>query len=135
MCKRSTARITFNDTGDSESRENSGRHAALFEGVLQGQCIHDGRQHAHVVGLGSIHALCTDRHAAKEIAAAHHQRELHAGRHDIANFTNDTCQHLAIDAEGFFAHQRLTTQLEQYASVGGEFVLLRRLARQGISLP
>jgi hypothetical protein len=44
----------------------------LVHRVRQRQCIHDRRQHAHVVGRGAVHADRAARHAAEDVAAADH---------------------------------------------------------------
>ena len=49
-----------------------------LERALHRERINDRRQHAHVVGLGALHAGGGAREAAKDIAAADHQADLHA---------------------------------------------------------
>ncbi len=60
-------------------------HAGLFERVLQRQRVDHGGQHAHVIRRHAIHVHGRRRHAAKEIAAAHHQPDLHAGAGDFGD--------------------------------------------------
>ena len=55
------------------------RDAGFSERILQCQRIDHGGQHAHVVRRHAIHIHGRRRDAAKEIAAAHHQPDLHAG--------------------------------------------------------
>ena len=57
------------------------------------------------------------RHAAEDVAAADHDGDLHAQPHDLADLGDDAVDHLAVDAVGVFAHQRLARQLEQDALV------------------
>ena len=42
----------------------------LLEGVLEGQGVDDRGQHAHVVGLGAVHAGAGAGHAPPDVAAA-----------------------------------------------------------------
>jgi hypothetical protein len=44
-------------------RLHPGGLTELLKGVLQGQGVDDRGQHAHVIGLGAIHARAIDREA------------------------------------------------------------------------
>ena len=55
----------------------------LLEGVLQRQRVHDGGEHADVVGLRAVHALGRGGDAAEDVAAADDDGDLDArGVHD-----------------------------------------------------
>ena len=45
--------------------------------------VHDGGEHAHVVGRDPIHAGARQAGAAEDVAAADHDRDLHAHLHDV----------------------------------------------------
>ena len=45
---------------------------------LHRERIHDGGQHADIVGLGALHAGGGARYAAEDVAAADHDADLHA---------------------------------------------------------
>ena len=51
--------------------------AVAFEGVRERERVHDRRQHAHVVGSGSIHALRARGEASKDVAAADYDGDFH----------------------------------------------------------
>ena len=55
-------------------------HAEAFEGVLQGQAVEDGGEHAHVVGGGFLDDVAAggELGAAEDVAAADDDGELHA---------------------------------------------------------
>src|SRR5690606_31064017 len=57
-------------------------------------------------------------HAAKDIAAAHHDGDLSAGSGDFGNLLGDTLEKGRFDAEGIVARQRLARNLEQNTLVG-----------------
>ena len=50
----------------------------MLEGILQGERVHNGCQHAHVVGLSTLHATGSACHAAENIAAADNDADLMA---------------------------------------------------------
>ena len=85
----------------------------FFERVLQAQGVNDGGQHPHVVGGNAIHVLRGCRDAAKEIAAAHHQSDLHAGLRDFGDLRGQSFHALRIDAKGGPTGQNLTAQLQK----------------------
>jgi hypothetical protein len=72
------ADVGLDDLFDLQCRLNTRHHAHLAHGILQRQRIHDGRQHAHVVGSGAIHARGTGSDASKDVAPPDDHRELDA---------------------------------------------------------
>jgi hypothetical protein len=48
---------------------NSGTYAGLLKKVLQGEGIHNGAQHSHVVGSRAIHSALREFSAPKEVSA------------------------------------------------------------------
>jgi hypothetical protein len=71
----------------------------LFEGVLEGKGVDGGRQHAHVVGLGAVHARTGARHAPPDVAAADDDRYVNLElATDIDDLLGDPGDDLAVDA-------------------------------------
>ena len=64
----------------------------LSSAVLHGQRVHHGRQHAHVVGLGALHAGFDAPLAAPDVAAADDEADLHAQRDRGLHFLGDLVQ-------------------------------------------
>ena len=58
--------------------------AGPLEGVLEGEAVHHGREHADVVAGGPVHALGGGRQAAEDVAAADDDADLDAERVDLA---------------------------------------------------
>ena len=81
------------------------------------QRVHDRGQHADVVGLGAVHPLGGAGHAAEDVAAAHHNGQLHAVVHDLGDLVGQIVNDLRIDAVAQIARQRLAGQLEQHPLV------------------
>ena len=53
--------------------------SSRLQPILQRQRVHDGGQHAHVVGGGAIHAHGGTGEATEDIAAADHDTDLGTG--------------------------------------------------------
>ena len=75
------------------------RHADLLQRILQRQTVDHGRQHAHGIGAGAVHADLARYRAAKNIAAADHQREFAAEILDLFDFLGKCLDGIAVDAE------------------------------------
>ena len=103
-----------------DGREHARRHAQLLQRVLQGQRVHDGGQHAHVVGGGAIHALGGAGQPAEDVAAADHDGDLGARRHGIPDLAGEALHHRHVDAVGGLAHQRLAGKLQQQRACSAE---------------
>ena len=58
-------------------------HARLLEGILEGERVHDRRQHAHVVAGGALHAPGGRGQTAEDVAATDHDGDLDAERLDL----------------------------------------------------
>ena len=86
-----------------------GRLASLVECVLEGQRIDGGRKHAHVVGLGTVHARAGTRHAPPDVAAADDDRDVDLElAADFDNLLGDLADDLAVDAVPVGAGERLS---------------------------
>ena len=62
--------VGLGDLGHLDRRLHPGGLAEALEGVLQGEGVDDRGQHAHVVGLGAVHAGAGAGHAPPDVAAA-----------------------------------------------------------------
>ena len=101
--------------------------ADLLERVLEREGVDDGREHAHVVGGRTVHALRAGRQTAEQVAAADDDGGLHAELLDPADFAGDLRGDGRIDPERLFAHERLARELEEHAAVDGIRTCLRGL--------
>ena len=48
--------VGLGDLSHGDGGLDAGGHPGLLNEVLKGQGVHDGSQHAHVVGAGAVHA-------------------------------------------------------------------------------
>ena len=88
-------------------------HTLLVEGVLHGEAIHYGAEHAHGVALGAVHTASRSRNAANEVAAANHESNLHALLDDGSNFRRHVRKDDVVDAVALFACEGFATELEK----------------------
>jgi hypothetical protein len=62
----------------------------MFEGILQGEGVNYGGEHAHVVGGITIHAtFAAGRGTSPDIAATNDDGQLEGGREDIADLMSE----------------------------------------------
>jgi hypothetical protein len=75
-----------------------GGGARLLEEVLQRERVHDGAEHAHVVGAPAVHAALAELRAAEEVATADDDGDLDPvdGSGDLAR---DLADDIGVDAE------------------------------------
>jgi hypothetical protein len=89
------------------------RDTAAHEPFLEGERVHDGREHAHMVAGDAVAALAGDRHAAEDVAAAGDERHAHAECQRLADLAGDAIDHLFVNAELLIAEKRLAGKLEE----------------------
>ena len=102
-----------------DGREHAGGHPRLLDGILQGQRVDHGGQHAHVVAGGPVHPARAGRDAAEDVAAPDDHRELDAQPHHLGELLGDAADDVGIDAVPLTTRQRLARDLEQDAPVRG----------------
>jgi hypothetical protein len=96
---------------NSDSRHNARRQAGLVHGVSQSERVHDGRQHPHVIGRGTVHADRAARHTPKNVAPADDNGNFHAQSGYFCNLINHAHNRVTVDAKLVIPHERLTRKL------------------------
>ena len=81
--------------------------------VLHGQRVHQGGQHAHVIGGDPVDAVRRQPPATKDIAAADHDREFDPAPAQIGDLGGQPAYHAGVDAIGLFAHEGLAAEFQQ----------------------
>jgi hypothetical protein len=89
-----------------------------LEEVLQREAVHDGAEHADVVGARPVHPPLLQFLAAEEVAAADHHRHLGAGADDLGDLAGDGLDHPRIDADASAA-EHLAAELQEHAAEAG----------------
>ena len=92
-------------------------HAGTLEGVLEGEAVHDRREHADVVTGRAVHPARRGGHATEDVAATDDDPDLDAGAVDLRHLAGDERADGGVDAVLAIAEQRLAGQLEQDALV------------------
>ena len=98
---------------------DAGFHAGGFECVFQGQGIHDGGHHAHIVGRRTVHIVGLRGNAAEDVAAADDDADLYAEFDDFFYLADNLHDGFAVDTEGIIAHQGFAGQFQQDSFVFG----------------
>jgi hypothetical protein len=78
MVEGTAAEIGFGNGPHFDSGHHAGGNIALFEGVLEGEAVDDGGEHAHIVGDGLVNLVALGELAAEDIATANDNGELDA---------------------------------------------------------
>ena len=131
--------IGFGDLRHRDRGLHTGVDTRLFEEVLQGQAVHDGAEHAHVVGAGAVHAALGEFGSAEEVAAADDDADLDilGGGGDL---TGDCGHDVGIDAD-LASAEDLAGELEQNTAAmsahrsAGVAGFVNRSACHGVLLP
>lgn len=92
-------------------------HAGALDRVLQRQRVDHRGQHAHVITGDAVHARFRQPFAAEDIAAADHQRHLHARVDGGLDLGGNEGGDIGINAERQLAQQCLAGELQQNARV------------------
>ncbi|CAB4836753.1 unannotated protein [freshwater metagenome] len=117
MTNRPTADVRLGDLRHVDRALYPRRLPELFEGVLQRQCIDHRGEHAHVVGLGAIHARAGTGHATPDVAPADHHGDVdREGLAQLDNVLGDLADHNAVDARARGSGESLTRELENDAT-------------------
>ena len=111
--------VGLDDLLDADRRHHARRHALLAHRVGQRERVHHGGEHAHVVGGGAVHADRAAGHAAEDVAAADHDRDLAPELRHLLDLAHHAHDRGAVDAVGIVAHQGLAGEFQQDALVRG----------------
>ena len=98
-----------------DRRQDARVGAVPLERLLDRERVQDGREHAHVVAGGAVDALRRGRHAAVDVAAADHERELEPVRAHVDELRRELVDGAGVEAVLPPAHQGLAGELQQDA--------------------
>ena len=99
-----------------DRREHPRVGAVALERLLHGERVQHGREHPHVVAGRAVHALGRRRHAAVDVAAADHERDLEPARAHVDELARERRRRsCASRPYSRRAHQGLAGELQQDA--------------------
>src|SRR5690242_5423091 len=98
-------------------RLHTRRYTEPLEYGLYCERVHDGREHAHVVGGGALYAVGSAGKTAKDIPAADDQTQLYATGASLFHVRSYALNRADVDAVGLAAHQGFARDLEQHSPV------------------
>ena len=132
---RTTRDVRLGDLAHRDGGLHARLDALLLQEVLEGEAVHHGAQHAHVVGAAAVHAALLHLRAAEEVASADHD----ADAHTLAHHGRDLLGHLGDDV-GVDAHltaaEHLAGELDEDTLVGRHFdPFTRRVGREKPTRP
>ena len=113
VADRPAADVRLGDLVHRDGGHDPGRDAGAFEGVLEGEAVHDRREHADVVAGRAVHPARRGGQPAEDVAATDDDPDLHAGAVDLRDLAGDERADRRVDAVLAIAQQRLAGQLEQ----------------------
>ena len=111
---------------------DGGHHARIgavaLEGILQRQRVHDGCEHADLIGGDTLHAAGGEAGAAENIASSDDQRHLNSNVRQLDEILGDGLQHTGADTVTLVAEQRFAAHLQQDTPVPGFHTAHSRLS-------
>src|SRR5690606_32075743 len=91
--------VRFGNLRHRDGRLHAGRGTRLLEEVLEGERVHDGAQHAHVVGTAAVHAALGELCTAEEVTPTDDNGDLHL-RRNRGDLLGDGAYDIRVHPEG-----------------------------------
>ena len=116
MTNRAQRQVGFGDLGHRDRRLDASGHAGLVDEVLQGEGIHDGTEHPHVVRARTLQPLEGKLSTTEEVTAADNDCNLDALTYGRGHLLSDVANDLGIQADRSTS-ECLSGKLEQNAAL------------------
>ena len=85
------------------------------QGIAEGQCVHHGREHAHVVPGDPVESRSRKFSATHQVAAAHHHGNIRAGRRHFRDIGSRPCKDSRVYANAGRASEGLAGEFQEHA--------------------
>ncbi len=121
------ADVGLGDLVDLDGGHDAAEEAEFLDGVLQGDGVDDGGEHAHVVGGDAVHVDGLLGDAAEEVATADDDADLAAEGVDGGDLGGDFVDEDGVDAEAGARGEGFSGELEE-----DSFVHVRSQVSHGV---
>ena len=98
---------------DFDGGQGAGRQASVVENVSQSDSVHQGREHADIMGRDRLNAVADDLVAADVIAAANHDDDFGAAIQGWFDLFGDPAGASGVEAAGELALKLLAGEFEE----------------------
>ena len=119
MAHRLAANVWLGDLTHLDGALHARIDVDVLQRALQGERVHDGREHSHVVRLRPIHALVASRKAAPDIAAADDDGDVNAVLAHLLDLGRNGVDGRQVDAEALISCERFTAEFQNDTLVAG----------------
>src|SRR4051794_4711941 len=116
---RLTADVRLRDLLGGERRLDARLDPLVLEDVLKRERVQHRREHPGVIGGRALHSLGGRRHAAVEVAAADHDRDLAALLAYVAELAREGADDRHVDAVVAHSHECFAGELQQHPAEAG----------------
>ena len=108
MTDGAAADVRLGELIHEDGAHDAALNVAFFEGVLQGDGVDDGGEHAHGVGADPIHFAGLAFDAAKDVASANDDAQFDAELVNFCQFAGNFRDFFSVEAESARTCQRFT---------------------------
>src|SRR6185503_2751132 len=119
VAHRAAANKWLGDLRHRDGALHASGDAEFFEGILEGQRVDYGGQHAHVIARGPLDAARAAGEAAVNVPAANDNDHLHAQFPDLLNLQGHVAHGSGTDPDAALAAQGFAAELEEDSMVLG----------------
>jgi len=93
-----TRDVRLGDLGHGDRRLHAGGGSGLLEEVLQGEGVHDGAEHPHVVRASAVHSPLTELGTPEEVPSPDHHGDLDPVDR-LGDLARDLTDDIGVDPE------------------------------------
>ena len=105
--------VVLANFGNAQPGQDPRLNSKLFQSVLQIKSVHDGSQHADLVGNRTVQPFRSFFGAAENVAAADDQADFHAEPAHFPDLRGQRADYAVVHAERLVAHQAFARKLQQ----------------------
>ena len=119
MAYGAPANVAFGELTHFNRRLDARHDTGSLQGVLKGQRVQDGGEHAHVIGLGAFHPGGAGCDATENVASTDDDGDFSIKRRDGGDFRSEAFEDGRLDAVSLLTGQHLSAHFQDDAPVFG----------------